>query len=185
MTAFVTFITDAQVPTLILPEAITVTKNTGKLTSKGIEFEMAAIPVNGLQADYNFGYTNARYKSLKISQNGETVDLEGARQIFTPDVTSSLALQYSYTLRQKNRLKLVVRGEWSYLGAQYFDLANTIRQSPYNLLNTRLGLSTKHADLFFWARNLANKAYIAYAYDFGAVHLADPKTYGVTLTLRL
>ena len=185
VTAFVTFITDAQVPTLILPEAITVTKNTGKLTSKGIEFEMAAIPVNGLQADYNFGYTNARYKSLKISQNGETVDLEGARQIFTPDVTSSLALQYSYMLRQKNRLKLVVRGEWSYLGAQYFDLANTIRQSPYNLLNTRLGLSSKHADLFFWARNLTNKAYIAYAYDFGAVHLADPKTYGVTLTLRL
>jgi iron complex outermembrane receptor protein len=91
-----------------------------------------------------------------------------------------LALQYSYTLSEKNKLALTVRGEWLYLGTQYFDLANTIEQSPYSLLNTRIGISWKNASLFFWGRNLGDKKYIAYAYDFGAVHLADPKTYGVT-----
>ena len=116
-------------PTLVLPDAITVTRNTGKLNSKGAELEIAATPVKGLQLDYNFGYTDAKYKSLKISQNGEAVDLNGKKQIFTPDVTSLLAAQYAYTISKKQQLSFVVRGEWSYIGDTYFDLANTIKQS--------------------------------------------------------
>ncbi len=184
ITAFITHVTNAQVPTLILPEAITVTKNTGKLTSKGLEFELSATPAGGLKIDYNFGYTDATYKSLKISQNGEAVDLNGKKQIFTPDVTSMLALQYNYILNKKQQIRLVARGEWFYLGEQYFDLSNNIRQSPYNLLNTRIGISSNHIDLFFWGRNLSNKKYIAYAYDFGAIHLGEPKTYGGTLLFK-
>ncbi|HEY1871459.1 MAG TPA: TonB-dependent receptor, partial [Chitinophagaceae bacterium] len=185
ITAFYTHVNDAQVPTLILPDAITVTKNTGKLNSKGVEVELATTPVKGLQIGYNFGYTDAVYKSLKISQNGEAVDLNGKKQIFTPAITSMLAAQYTYTVSEKNQIRIVVRAEWSYLGDEYFDLANTIKQSPYSLVNTRAGISTKHFDLFFWGRNLGNKKYIAYAYDFGAVHLGDPKTYGITLRANL
>lgn len=184
VTAFLTKVSNAQVPTLILPDAITVTKNTGKLTSKGAELELAATPLKGLQLDYNFGYTHAVYKSFKAPQNGAEVNLAGKKQIFTPDVTSLLALQYSYTISNTQQVKLVASGEWFYLGAQYFDVANNIRQPPYNLLNTRVGVSTKHIDIFFWGRNLTNKNYIAYAYDFGAIHLGDPKTYGGTLTVK-
>ncbi len=185
ITAFYTHVNDAQVPTLILPEAITVTKNTGKLNSKGAELELAATPVKGFQLGYNFGYTDASYKSLKISQNGEAVDLNGKKQIFTPEFTSMLSAQYTYTINKKQELRAVVRGEWGYLGEEYFDLANSIRQAPYSLFNIRAGVSTKHFELFFWGRNLGNKKYIAYAYDFGAVHLGDPKTYGVTLRATL
>lgn len=183
--AFYTIVNNAQVPTLILPDAITVTKNTGKLNSKGAELELAATPIKGLQLQYNFGYTDAKYKSLKISQNGEAVDLNGKKQIFTPDVTSLLAAQYAYLVSKKQQVQIVVRGEWNYLGNTYFDLANNIKQSPYSLLNARVGVSTKHAELFFWAQNISNKKYIAYAYDFGAVHLGDPKTYGITLRANL
>lgn len=185
VTAFYTHVNDAQVPTLILPEAITVTKNTGKLNSKGIEAELAATPAKGLQLMYNFGYTDATYKSLKISQGGETVDLNGKKQIFTPAVTSMLAVQYAYIINEKKQLRVIARGEWNYLGTEYFDLANNIKQSPYSLFNIRAGFSTKHVQLFFWGRNLGNTHYIAYAYDFGAVHLGDPKTYGVTLSANL
>jgi iron complex outermembrane receptor protein len=184
ITVFYTRVNDAQVPTLILPEAITVTKNTGKLNSKGIEAEMAATPVKGLQLGYNFGYTDASYKSLKIAQNGETVDLDGKKQIFTPEITSMLFAQYTYTINEQRQLCIVARGEWSFLGEEYFDLANTIRQAPYSLFNVRAGISAKHFDLFFWGRNLGDQTYIAYAYDFGAVHLGDPKTYGVTLSVK-
>ncbi len=179
---FFTSVTDAQVPTLILPDAITITRNAGELTSIGGELELAATPIKGLQAEYNFGYTNAEYKTLKLSQNGSTVDLKGKKQIFTPDITSSLALQYGYDLGTKNQWKILVRGEWMYLGKQYFDLTNSISQDGYSLLNTRIGISTKHGEIMFWGRNLGDKKYIAYAYDFGAVHLGNPKTYGVSLT---
>lgn len=185
VTAFYTLVTNAQVPTLILPDAITITKNTGKLDSKGIELEVAAAPAKGLQLNYNFGYTDAAYKSLKISQNGSAVDLNGKKQIFTPDITSMLALQYNYTISKKQQIALIVHGDWSYLGNEYFDLNNTIKQSPYSLLNARLGISLKHFQLFFWGQNLSNKKYIAYAYDFGAVHLGDPRTYGVTARINL
>ena len=177
---FYTTITDAQVPTLVLPAAITVTKNVGSLTSKGVDAEFAATVLKGLEATYNFGYTDAKYTKLKLAQNGSETDLSGNRQIFTPDITSLLALQYNISLIPSKQLQVIIRGEWIYLGTQYFDLANTIRQSPYSLLNTRLGLKTKHAELYFWERNIANVKYIAYGYDFGAVHLGNPRTFGFT-----
>lgn len=181
ITAFITLVNNAQVPTLILPDAITVTKNTGKLNTKGAELELSSTPVKGLEVDYNFGYTHATYTSFKISQNGSEVDLDGKKQIFTPDVTSMLALQYTGNIDENGSAKFVIRSEWIYIGNTYFDFANNIKQSPYNLLNARAGISLKHFDLFFWARNFGNKKYIEYAYDFGAVHLGAPKTYGITL----
>ena len=185
VTAFYTHVNDAQVPTLILPDAITVTKNTGKLNSKGVELELAAMPVKGLQLGYNFGYTDATYKSLKVSQGGEAVDLDGKKQIFTPAFTSMLTAQYAYVISKKQEISLIVRGEWFSFGETYFDLGNNIKQSPYSLFNVRAGVSTKHLELFFWGRNLGSEKYIAYAYDFGATHLGDPKTYGVTLRATL
>jgi len=181
---FITHVNDAQVPTLVLPDAITVTRNAGELTSKGFEIEAAATPLKGLQVDYSFGYTDAEYTELKVSQNGAAVDLKGKKQIFTPNYTSMLALQYGYAIGAKKNLRLVARGEWKLIGKQYFDLNNTIRQNPYDLLNTRFGIAAKNFEIMFWGRNLADEKYISYAYDFGAVHLGNPKTYGVTLIGR-
>ncbi|HEX5170408.1 MAG TPA: hypothetical protein VFW11_14625, partial [Cyclobacteriaceae bacterium] len=77
-----------------------------------------------------------------------------------------------------------VRGEWMYFGTEYFDLANNIKQSPYSLLNTRVGLAGRDFEVMFWGRNLTDQTYIAYAYDFGATHLGDPKNWGVTISKR-
>ncbi len=184
LTAFYSTVNDAQVPTLVLPDAVTITRNTGKLTSKGIESEVSAAPVEGLMLMHSLGYTHARYDDLKVPDNGAVVDLKGNRQIFTPDLTSMLAVQYSKQISRWQALSVVVRGEWKYLGTQYFDLANTIRQSAYNLYNTRVGVTTKTVSLFFWGRNITDARYIGYAYDFGAVRLGDPRTYGFTLGAR-
>lgn len=192
LTAFYSNIRDAQEPTLVLPDAITVTRNAGKLTSKGLEAEIATTPVKGLELNYNFGYTHARFDDLKLSENGGVTDLSGKHQVFTPDLTSMLAAQYSYPLglftsRSHGRgteVQLVARGEWRYLGNTWFDLANTIEQKGYSLFNASIGIRTKNYSLSFWERNLTNKRYISYAYDFGAAHLGDPQTYGVTLGVK-
>lgn len=184
VTAFYTTVTDAQVPTLVLPAAVVITKNTGKLTSKGVEAELAATPVNGLEINYAFGYNQAKYTSLKVAQNGAEVNLEGKRQLYTPDLTSMLAAQYSYALGKTGSSRLVVRGEWKYLGRQFFNLDNSITQGGYAMFNTRFGWESKKLSLMLWGRNLAGKKFIAYAYDFGAVHLGDPRTIGATLQVR-
>ena len=185
VTAFYTTVNDAQVPTLVLPAAVVITRNTGKLTSKGVELELAATPANGLELAYSFGYNQAKYTSLKLAQNGAEVNLQGKYQLFTPDITSMLAVQYSYGLGKSGRSRLVARGEWKYLGRQYFDLSNSIRQSAYGLFNTRFGFEGKQFSVLLWGRNLAGKKYIGYAYDFGAIHLGDPKTVGVTVQVKL
>jgi iron complex outermembrane receptor protein len=179
--AFYTLVTDAQVPTLILPDAITVTQNAGRLHSAGAEVELAAAPLRGLELNYNLGFTHARYASLNIPENGNAVNLNGNHQVFTPDVTSMLAMQYTYALNKAKKINLVAHGDWRYIGNQYFDLANTIEQKGYSLFNARAGVSTQYFDVFVWGSNIANKKYIDYAYDFGAAHLGNPRTFGISL----
>jgi iron complex outermembrane receptor protein len=179
---FYTKITNAQVPSLVLPDAITIIKNTGQLTSKGIEAEIFAIPAKGLLLQYSFGTTNASFDKLDIASQGATVNLVGKRPIFSPNATSLLAAQYSYPLHP--RLKIITRAEWKYIGTTYFDLANSIQQSPYHLLNAKLEMEYKKTALSFWAKNLAGTKYISYGYDFGAVHLGDPATWGSSLSFK-
>jgi iron complex outermembrane receptor protein len=177
---------DVQVPTLVLPQAITITRNAGVMTSKGVEAEISTTLAKGLQLDYNFGLTDAKYKTLNLATqdnegNTVSVNLKGNRQIYTPKSTSMLALQYSLSLGTSWDIKLVARGEWMYIGKTYFNLGNNISQDAYNLINTRIGLAAKGFEVMFWARNLGDTKYITYAYDFGAAHLGDSRNYGVTI----
>ena len=178
LSLFYVKVSDAQVPTLVLPDAFTVTRNAGELTSKGIDLQLSTTPVKDLQLEYNFGVNDATYQTLKLSQNGGEVDLKGKHQIFTPSLTSMTAVQYGLAI---GPVRVSVRGEWMLLGKQYFDLGNTIEQSAYSVFNTRFGISYDKFELMFWGRNLGDEKYIAYAYDFGATHLGNPRNYGATL----
>jgi iron complex outermembrane receptor protein len=174
-------VNDAQVPTLVLPDAFTITKNAGKLTSKGVDLHVSATPVKDFQIEYNLGWNDATYDELKVPQNGEEVDLEGKSQIFTPNVTSMTALQYGIDL---GKARIVLRGEWMMLGKQYFDLANSISQSSYSVFNTRLGVVVNKFEVMLWGRNLGDETYIAYAYDFGATHLGNPRNVGMSVRMN-
>ncbi len=180
---FYTKVNNAQVPSLVLPEGITVTKNAGKLTSKGAELEMGLTPLKGLEVNYSLGLTDAKYGVLNLPSDGNNVNYDRNRQIFTPDMTSLTGLQYGYDLNK--RCRLIVRGEWHYTGKQYFDLANQFSQDPYHLFNARLGVSIKLLEVFIWGANLSNRKYVDYAYDFGAAHLGNPRTYGITTRINL
>ncbi len=180
---FYTKIQDAQVPSLVLPDAITITKNIGKLNSKGIEAELLSKPVKGLTLQYNFGYTDAKFETLNLSQQGISVDLSGKKQIFTPDITSFLAAQYNHKIGT-SKTDAFIRAEWKYTGTTYFDLANNIYQSPYSILNLSVGITNEKYGIKLWSRNLTKQKYIAYAYDFGAIHLGDPAHVGITVSYQ-
>jgi iron complex outermembrane receptor protein len=181
--AFYTLVNDVQVPTLVLPDAITIIRNAGKLRSFGAEIEASA-SFNNFQFDVSLGATDAEYTSLKVSQGGNEVDLSGKKQIFTPAATAMVSAQYSLPLDARKRFHMITRASMVALGKQYFDLSNTIEQSGYALVNLRLGFATKNFEIFYWGMNVGDRKYISYAYDFGAVHLGDPATHGVTLAAR-
>ncbi|MGI4750438.1 MAG: TonB-dependent receptor [Janthinobacterium lividum] len=181
LAAFYTLVNHAQVPTLILPDAITITKNVGKLYSKGLEVEIAAKPFDGLEISNSTGLTHARYTDLILPINGEAVNSNQNRPVFSPNATSMTAVQYNRPISHDQKLQLILRGEWLYIGDQFFDLANTIEQKPYHLFNGTIGVSFKKTNISFWERNISGKKYIDYAYDFGAAHLGNPRTFGVSL----
>jgi iron complex outermembrane receptor protein len=179
--AFYNLVNNIQTPLLILPDAVTVTQNAGKLRSFGVEFEMIAQIAKGLSVQYNRGITDAKYNKLNGVSNGEQIDLSGKKQVFTPSYNQFIALQYEIKL-SKNMLS--IRSEYQRNGKQYFDLANTIVQNEYGILNLRSSFRTKQFELSIWARNLTGTKYIDYAYDFGAAHLGRPRTWGMGLNYR-
>ena len=179
---FYSFINNVQTPTLILPDAVTVIRNAGKLNSWGAEFELSATPIKGLDLVLNLGATDARYRELNLPADGAVADLSGNRQVFTPVGTAIGVLQYSRNI--KDKLRLFARLETRVMGKQYFDLANRISQDGYLLLHARLGIDLGRAEFSFWGRNLGGLTYLAYGYDFGGVHLGDPRTWGITLSIR-
>jgi iron complex outermembrane receptor protein len=182
LTVFYTRLVDAQVPTLILPDAITIIQNRGKLNSKGIELEFTAQANAHLSIDYNAGINNAKFETLEIAQNGNANILNGNKQIFTPDLVSDLALQYDQKFNKN--LSGFARTEWRYIGRTYYDLANSIQQNPYSIINASIGVQMDDVQIKFWTRNLTNQKYISYAYDFGAVHLGDPATSGLIIAIK-
>jgi iron complex outermembrane receptor protein len=179
---FLNQVNNIQTPTLILPDAITVTRNSGKLNSSGVEAEIAFKPFNGLTLQYAGGITNAKYRDFSTVNNGENIDLSGKRQIFTPQSTHYVAAQYQNKLGNND---FVARVEYNRVGKQYFDFKNDISQAAYGLLNLRMAYTIKQWEISIWGRNLASSKYIDYAYDFGAAHLGEPRTYGVGLGFKL
>lgn len=170
LSIFYVQVKDAQVPTLILPDAITIIKNTGILNSKGVEVELMYTPYKGLLIQYNGGMTNANIKS---NQN---------RPVFTPDRTNAISIQLSKNINAK--MSAFIRTETKWIGNTYFDVNNTIKQNPYSIQNLSVGIQKNKVNFMVWSKNTLNQKYISYAYDFGAVHLGDPATFGITIATK-
>ena len=185
LSVFYTQVQDVQIPTLVLPDAITVIRNGGSLSSFGFEMETEGLLAKGLRATWRFGYTHAEYTGGQVSVNGSEVDLNGKHQVFTPDITSLLAIQYDRLLNREGTLSGFLRWEWTYFGTQYFNLANDLYQNSYGLLNASAGCTYHQFGLSLWFRNITGAKYVAYAYDFGAMREGDPFVFGATLRVSV
>ena len=180
--AFYNKVTNVQTPFLILPDAITITKNAGILKSTGIEWEISAKPFRGMMLQYNAGFTNARYARYSTIINGMQMDLNNNRQIFTPNTTQFFNATYQKKLG-KNELWANVQYQFS--GSQYFDVTNVIEQKAYGLLHAQTGIKISRINFYLWARNITDKTYFSYGYDFGAVHLGNPRTVGIGISYKI
>lgn len=180
VTVFFTQMKNGQIPVLVMPEALTLMRNSARLTSKGAELELSVIPVKGLEVDGSFGYTDAKNTDLTIVEDDENKDYSGARPVFTPRTTGFLSARYTRYFSSRSDSRLVGGITYKNIGTQYFDMVNSIHQDAYDLWNARIAYHYRNMELAVWAENLADQRYIDYAYDFGAVHLGPPRKYGLT-----
>ena len=167
-------------------------ENVGDAQSMGLELEISAIPIKGLQLDGSFGLNQTEYKDFNL----ERVNFETGEEFSTaiggnslsnaPSHTIFLGAQYEYDISKK--LKAVIRGEVRNIGSYYTDIQNQIEQPSYTLINSRIGFNYDKYSLFFWGQNLNNERYLAFGNpdsSFGTnVRTAAPRTFGATLSAR-
>lgn len=183
LSAFYSTVMDIQVPQLILPEAFVITTNEGELTSMGLESELTALMGNNLMLTWNAGVIDTEFEELLIAEEQGNVSLKGNKQLFTPGFTSNFNLQYNQTIDRSRDIQFLARAEWMWLGTTYFDLQNQLKQDPYHLVNARIAVEKGPVSLAVWARNVLDTRYVDYAYNFGAAHLGEPATYGLSVRL--
>lgn len=182
-TFFYSKIDNAQMPTLVMPDALTITKNVGKLHSSGIELDAFLQATKTIAFQYHAGITNAIFDNFNLAVYSNEVNVKGKHQIFSPDATSCFAMHLNQPINKTT--SFLLNADWKYTGTTYFDVLNNIKQSPYNTLNGSIGIQYTHFKLMAWTRNITDVQYINYAYDFGAVHLGEPKRFGITASVQL
>src|SRR5699024_1877102 len=129
--------------------------------------------------------TNAEFTNLSLPDNNENKDYSGNKQLYTPEYTSNLALRYENSFGRSDAYKFHARVQWLWFGTTYFDMKNKLKQTPYSLCNANVGIEKGHVSVGLWAKNIFNTLYVDYAYNFGAAHLGNPATFGVSVKATL
>jgi iron complex outermembrane receptor protein len=187
LTGFLYHYSDLQVQVLLAPGSLSI-KNAANASNKGVELEVAATPVKGLELTANAAYLDAKYSSFPDApapRGAGTADASGNFLIQAPPWTGNLAAQYSVPVGDGDLTFL--RAEYSYIGKQFFEPTNSVNQmqTGYGLVNLSAGYATGENkwQVTAWVHNLADKEYVLatvagppYAGVVGA-----PRTFGVTV----
>ena len=159
--------------------------NAGGATSKGLELELAARAVPGVDVFAAFGYTHARFGAGSLS---DPAGIEGNRLPNTPGTTFSVGSQYSRAVGAATafgRIDLVRSGAFQY------DEANSLGQDAYALVHLRGGYTARRWLAEVFVRNAFDAAYIPFAFPYpgfapsGFVgELGAPRTFGASIGVR-
>lgn len=169
-----------------------ITTNAAKARSQGLEAELMAVPIEGLQITANIGVLDAEYTEY-IDATGN--DRSGER-FGAPKFTSFVAVQYSLPITMGSPGGfdgwLTPRLQWSYTADRYFGFVGnpTALQRGYNKLDVRVSYDflDDRAQIAFWGINITDKEYMAFAEDLVGVFgittqgWARPASFGVEVS---
>ncbi len=150
---------------------VQVLSNIGKVRSQGVEFELQAVPVQGLRVSLNGSYNDAVYRSYenapcsaeRIAAGLKVCDLTGSQVVGAPRWIASSALDYEHPIGDDLQVFGGVSYSWrsSFFGSA--DNSELARVKAYGLLNLRAGVGgdwgTNHWTASLWANNLTDKVY--------------------------
>ena len=189
LSAFYIDIKDKQVsewhPTL----GITKITNAAEAHSMGVELDLQARPMQGLDVFAGFGYTEAKFDDWiateadwftwppgTIQYDYEDKDLPNV-----PKYTYNLGIQYRHLSGFFGRVDLLGTGSF------YGDAKNRVKQNGYELVNLHLGYEREHFDIIFWCKNVFDEQYETFKSEWGPSVMGEdgePRMFGATVTYR-
>ncbi|MGD9824150.1 TonB-dependent receptor domain-containing protein [Desulfobacter sp.] len=173
---------DKQVSQYTAGGAVVAISNAAEAHSKGIELELKAKPIKGLELFATFGYVDAEIDEWASGSS----DYSGNKMPNTPDYTYSLGTQYHHVSGFFGRVDFLGTGE------MYGNVQNDnhVELGDYCLVNFRMGYESEKYDVVLWCKNAFDEEYYTSAFDYGATEPigvaqnGDPRTVGVTVTYR-
>jgi iron complex outermembrane receptor protein len=170
--------------------------NVGAVRSRGIELELRARPVTGLNLYASGAYNEAIYKEYENAQcpweqrapgAPPVCDLSGQQLPVAPKYSASAG--GDYTLQLSDKLDAFAGADFSYRSS-YTTLTNNSRYSrvdPIALVNARIGLKSGSGtwQAYIWSQNLLDQLYFlskTVNEQTGRLTglLGDPRTFGGT-----
>lgn len=156
--------------------------NVGSAASRGVEFELTARPLPGVDVFSTFGYNHARFGDDTTSSG---VDVSGNAVPFTPDYTFAIGAQA--TRDMTSWLALYGRGELTASGAFQYDDTNAASQDAYTLVNLRGGVRSGRVFAEAWVRNAFDTRYVPVAFAYPGLAPSGfvgepgrPRTFGIS-----
>ena len=159
VSGFALFYDDLQVSEIVVVDPTTnlvAIDNAASARSIGGELEVVALPLDGLQLNFNYGYADARFIDYEDAPNG---DLSGDRLPNAARHTLSLVADYSHPVLN-DLADAYIRAEYSYT-SDFKNVTSPFRPQfdGYDLLNLRLGLRGDSFDLEAFVENVFDERY--------------------------
>ncbi len=163
----------------------------------GLEGELFATPMQGLNIRAGFSLLHGEYKEYKNAQitvptglggsGSATIDASGKTLIRTPDITANLGFDYT-------RDALGGEVTWSanafYSGESYWEASNRVREAPYTIVNSEISWldPSRRYRFAVWGENLLDEAYSLFVLSSTTADsqvFARPRTFGIRLSVSL
>ncbi len=144
--------------------------NAAAAVSSGVEVEVNARALQGVDVFGSVGFTRARFDDGVVLAG---LDVSGNEIPNTPDFTTTIGAQLTHMIRPD--LTVYGRAEATTHGAYHYDEGNTESQDAYSLANFRAGVRLRQLIVEAWIRNAFDTRYIPIAFQYrpkpGAVRL--------------
>jgi len=167
------------------------TQNAGEAESKGLELEMQAVPMDGLNLSLGIGYTNA-----EITDSGGVAGVSKGDKIQgVPDWTLNASAQYTHDL--SDGWEMMYRVDANHYGDSFSSnnestAADQRLREAWSAVNLRVGLLSSTWEIILFAENLTDeRASLADSRSIAAetpgrqrLVVTRPRTIGIEARMR-
>lgn len=191
LTLFYMDIRDIQLTTFAENGSGRMITNGGKSSSYGAELEFHAYLMEGLTADFNYGFTRATFRDYVFTDKDDRnqivlTDCEGNFIPYTPRHTVNIDVQYTKLLHKKLADQFIASAQFIGAGKIFWTETNAISQPFYGLLNAKVGIRKGIVSLNLWGRNLTATDYQAFyfeSFNQSFIQKGKPLQFGGEITI--
>ncbi len=166
--------------------------NAKAVQGQGFEAEFTGIWNKFFKTEASIGILNLEYTDFPFPDpfnSADTINLSGNKALKAPNFTFKFSPEFHANVGKE--LKLLVRGDYNFVGKTYNDIYNTesLARQPRGLVNARLTVSTKDEKfaISLWGKNLTNETFYQHGWSFifgDLVSVNPPRMIGMELRMN-